>query len=115
MQDYLSRYYELDQLKKMIEAELEKMKRVLLAAFPEPVDRQFGPYHLKIYLQDRGAFDLQRIYSLLPSDDMRLFVSNPNNSNIKDLIKQGILEHDQAQETYSSKPVAIISVKEGSK
>lgn len=115
MQDYLSRYYELDQLKKMIEAELEKMKRVLLAAFPEPVDRQFGPYHLKIYLQDRGAFNLHRIYPMLPTDEMRLFVSNPNNSNIKDLIKQGILNPEQAQASYSSKPVAMISVKEGSK
>lgn len=112
MEDFLMRYYELDQLKKMIEKELEKMKRVLLETYPEPVDQKFGRYQLKIYLQDRGSFDLRKVYPLLPNEEFRLFVSNPNNSNIKELVKQGVLADTQLDGTYTSKPTPVLSVKE---
>ncbi|WP_380029240.1 hypothetical protein [Effusibacillus consociatus] len=112
MQDFLSRFYELDQLKKMVDRELEKMKRILLESFPEPVEQQFGRYQLKIYQQDRGSFDLQKIFPLLPNEELRLFVSNPNNANIKELAKKGVLQETQLDGTYISKPVSIVSVKE---
>ncbi|WP_018130812.1 hypothetical protein [Effusibacillus pohliae] len=112
MQDFLARYYELDQLKKSIEAELEKMRRILLDKFPEPVEQTFGAYRLKVYEQDRGSFDLGKVYPLLPSDEWRLFVSNPNNANIKQLVKQGVLREDQVAGAYTAKPVRMIAVKE---
>lgn len=112
MKDFLARYYELDLLKKKIETELEKMRRVLLETFPEPVDRKFGPYQLKIYLQDRGSYDLNQVFPLLPSDELRLYVSNPNNANIKELIKKGMLAETELADAYTSKPIPVISVKE---
>lgn len=112
MEDFLARYYELDHLKKKIETELDKMKRVLLETFPEPVDQKFGPYQLKIYMQDRGSYDLNKVYSLLLNDELRLYVSNPNNANIKELIKKGVLSDAELEDAYSSKPIPVISVKE---
>jgi hypothetical protein len=112
MEQYLARYYELDQLKKQIEQEMEKMKRELLQTFPGPIERTYGKYHLKIYLQDRGAYDLQKVYPLLPSEELRLYVSNPNNANIKELAKKGVLSETDLADTYQSKPTAVVSVKE---
>lgn len=112
MQDFLARYYELDQLKKKIDLELDKMKRVLLETFPEPVDQKFGVYQLKIYLQDRGSYDLGKIFPLLPNDELRLYAANPNNANIKELIKQGILSTETSTDAFTSKQTPIISVKE---
>ncbi|GAX91159.1 hypothetical protein [Effusibacillus lacus] len=112
MQDFLARYYELDQLKKLIEAELEKMRRKLLDTFPGPTEQQYGPYQLKIYLQDRGSFDLRKVFPLLPSEELRYYISNPNNANIKELAKQGVLPAEKLEGTYVSKPVPVITVKE---
>jgi hypothetical protein len=66
---------------------------------------------LKIYLQDRGAFDLGKIYPLLPNEELKLFASNPNNANIKELVKQGVLQEAMAEDAFYSKPVPVVSVK----
>lgn len=112
MNKIISRYYMLKNKQREIDAELQELKKSIIAYLEEENKQEVlvGSYKVKVVTTERKEFDEGLLYESLPDKDIWRLLSKPDISKINGLIKMGILNEHQVEKTYQVKPQLALYV-----
>lgn len=110
MEQRLARYYELKQLQKEIETELEDIRQQILEWCPEAYTAETGGYKLTISFQEKRDYDDNRLFNALPDPSIWRLLSKADTSKINSLLKLQVIQESILEGTYEVRSVPYIRV-----
>ncbi|WP_232696437.1 hypothetical protein [Brevibacillus daliensis] len=110
MEAHLARFYELKQRQKEVTDELEEVRRILLAIYPEPVVKEEGKYKIKVTRQEKREFDDKLLYEALPDPELWRLMSRADTSKINSLLKLGVISEQILANTFEKKTIPVIQI-----
>ncbi|WP_261798144.1 hypothetical protein [Brevibacillus massiliensis] len=110
MEQRLARYYELKQLQKELEEELELIKREILDEHTGPCSVEAGDYKLSITLQERRDYDDNRLFNALPDASIWRLLSKADAGKISSMVKVQVINEEMLAGTYEIRHVPYLRV-----
>lgn len=110
MEQKLARYYELKQLQKEIETELEGIRQQILEWCPDAYTVETGGYKLTISFQEKRDYDDSRLYNALPDPSIWRLLSRADTGKINSLLKLQVISENMLEGTYETRNVPYIRV-----
>lgn len=110
MEEKLARFYELKQLKKEIDDELDELRQQLLEQIHEPLKQDYGDYQLRVTYQEKREYDDSKLYNALPDPSIWRLVSKVDPAKITSLLKLNIIGEQVLHDTYEVKKIPYIQV-----
>jgi len=112
MNKTISRYYLLKNKQREIENELQQLKQDIIAHLQQLGKNEtvIGTYKVKLVTTERKEFDEGLLYESLPDKEVWRLLSKPDISKINGLIKMGVLNEKQVEQTYQVKPQLALYV-----
>ncbi|RNB85426.1 hypothetical protein EDM56_18655 [Brevibacillus fluminis] len=110
MEQQIARYFELKQLLKQAEEEVDRLKAELLAAYEAPGTYVNDEYKLMISVQERRDYDDNRLYNALPDKDVWRLLSKADTTKITGLVKLSILNEHILDGTYEVRHIPQIRI-----
>lgn len=110
MEAKIARYYELKQVQKQIEEEIEQLRKDILVHYPEATAIDLGEFHIKISFQERKEYDDVALYNALPDASVWRLLSKADGSKITSLIKLNVINDEIIKDTYKIKQVPYIHI-----
>ncbi|MGD8189679.1 hypothetical protein ACQCN2_06695 [Brevibacillus ginsengisoli] len=110
MVEKFARFYELKQLKKQIDDEIEELRAEFLGHFQAPIKLDVGDYQLKVTYQEKREYDDNKVYNALPDPSIWRLVSRVDPAKLTSLIKLNIIGEHILSDTYELKKVPYIQV-----
>lgn len=110
MEEKLSRYYELKQLQKEIDEEVEVLRKEILQTYPEGINDELGAYQVKVTFQERREYDDQALFEALPDSSVWRLLSKADGGKISSLLKLNVISEEVLNGTYKIRKVPYIQV-----
>ncbi|GAA4723078.1 hypothetical protein [Brevibacillus fulvus] len=110
MEAKLARYYQLKQLQKATESEIEQLRQQILAECREDQVIEAGEYKLTIHNQHRREYDDQKLYDALPDAALWRLLSKADAAKINSMLKLKVISDELLQGTFHVKQVPVIRV-----
>ncbi|WP_421617476.1 hypothetical protein ACAF76_003680 [Brevibacillus sp. TJ4] len=111
MEQLVARYYELKELQKQVEEELEALRARLLDAYAEAGQAQEGEYRLSISYQERRDYHDDRLYNALPDPSLWRLMSRADGGKIASLVKLNVIAEPLLSGTYELRKIPVLRVK----
>jgi len=106
----LARYFELKQLQKEIEEELDEIKKQLLHLQSDAGSVEAGAYKLTIHFQERREYHDDRLYNALPDPSLWRLLSKADAGKISSLIKLNVIHEGILAGTYEVRKIPTMRV-----
>jgi hypothetical protein len=110
MEQIFARYYELKQLHKEIEEELDTIRKQILELYPGPYTAESGPYRCTISFQEKREYDDHLLYNALPDASIWRLLSKADPGKIGSLLKLGVINEEMLNGTYVTKQTPYVKV-----
>lgn len=110
MEQKLARFYELKQLQKEIETELESIRQQILELYPDAYTLESGGYKLSISFQERREYDENKLYNSLPDPSIWRLMSKADAGKISSLVKLNVISEGVLEGTYEVRSVPYVRV-----
>lgn len=113
MEQLLARYYELKELQKQVEEELDALRTRLLDTYTEAGHAEEGEYRLSISYQERREYHDDKLYNALPDPSLWRLMSRADGGKISSLVKLNVIAEPLLAGTYELRRVPVLRVKKG--
>jgi len=110
MESKLARFFELKQMQKEIEEELEVIRKAILQQYSEPVSLEIGDYRLKVTSQARREYDDNVLYNSLPDSSLWRLLSKTDTAKVASLLKLNVISEKILEGTYTIKYIPYVQV-----
>lgn len=110
MEELLARYYELREIQKRLEEEMNELRATLLASHAEAAHAEAGEYKLTISYQERRDYHDEWLYNALPDASLWRLMSKADNGKIASLLKLNVISEQVLAGTYEVRKVPVIRV-----
>lgn len=110
MEQQLARYYELKELQKRVEEELNELRNTLIQSCPNTDSLEEGAYKLTISYQERREYNDERLYNALPDPALWRLMSRADTGKITSLLKLNVIHEKVLAGTYELKKVPVLRV-----
>ena len=110
MEQLLARYYELKEMQKQVEQELDELRFQILESFAEAGQAQEGEYRLTISYQQRRDYHDDKLYNALPDTALWRLMSRADGGKIASLLKLNIIQESLLAGTYELRKIPILRV-----
>ena len=111
MERLVARYYELKELQKQVEEELEALRSRLLDEYTEAGGAEEGEYRLAISYQERREYHDDKLYNALPDPSLWRLISRADGGKIASLLKLNVISEPILAGTYELRKVPVLRVK----
>ncbi|QDX93913.1 hypothetical protein C2W64_02902 [Brevibacillus laterosporus] len=110
MESTIARYFAIKQQQKELEEEVEELRRILLAVYPEPCVIEVGEYRLKISRQEKKEFDEESLLKAVEDPQVWRLISKVDVAKVNSLIKLGVIKEKTLQDTYTVKQISYVQI-----
>lgn len=110
VEQQVARYHELKQMQKMLDEELEQLRKQIIAACADTDSMEIGDYSVRITTQERREYDDTLLYEALPDASVWRLLSKADGAKINSLLKLQIINEETLKGTYQVKNVPVIRV-----
>ncbi|WP_396136140.1 hypothetical protein [Brevibacillus brevis] len=110
MQEHLARYYELKEMQKRVEEELNELRSILVENCQGADCVEEGDYKLTITYQERREYNDERLYNALPDQSLWRLMSRADTGKINSLVKLNVIPEKVLTGTYELKKVPVLRV-----
>ena len=110
MEQQVARYYELKELQKQLEDELNELRGKLIDAYAEVGSAEEGDYKLSISYQERREFNDEKLYNSLSDPSLWRLMSRADTGKISSLLKLNVIHEQMLAGTYEQKKVPVLRV-----
>ncbi|MGG1663027.1 hypothetical protein [Brevibacillus sp. NRS-1366] len=110
MEQQLARYYELKEIQKLVEEELNVLRNELIESYAEAGSAEEGEYKLSISYQERREFNDERLYNSLPDPSLWRLMSRADTGKIASLLKLNVIHEQMLTGTYVQRKVPVLRV-----
>lgn len=110
MDQPIARYYELKEIQKQVEDELNALRGQLLEAHSEIGSAEEGEYKLSITYQERREYNDDRLFNALPDASLWRLMSKADTGKISSLLKLNVIHEQILTDTYEPKKVPVLRV-----
>ncbi len=110
MEATIARYFAIKQQQKKLEEELEEVRRILLAVYPEPCVVEVGEYRLRISRQEKKEFNEENLLKVVEDPQIWRLISKVDVAKVNSLIKLGVIKEKTLEDTYTVKQTSYVQV-----
>ena len=110
MDQPIARYYELKEIQKQVEEELNELRSKLIEAYSEAGSAEEGEYKLLISYQERREYNDDRLYNALPDPSLWRLMSKADTGKISSLLKLNVIHEKVLADTFEPKKVPVLRV-----
>ncbi|WP_126428440.1 hypothetical protein [Brevibacillus marinus] len=110
MEELVARMYQLRELQKQVEAELEQLRRDLLARYPAAGKVELGDYRLTVTYQERRDYDDERLYQALPDPQLWRMLSSADAGKISSMLKTHLIDESILSGTYAVRRIPVLRI-----
>ncbi|MED4584193.1 hypothetical protein P9578_15525 [Brevibacillus choshinensis] len=110
MEEHLARYYELKEMQKQVEEELNDLRNKLVESCQNTDSLEEGAYKLTISYQERREYNDDRLYNALPDPALWRLLSRVDTGKITSLLKLNVIHEHVLAGTYETKRVPVVRV-----
>jgi hypothetical protein len=110
MENRLARYYDLKEIQKRLEEELNLLRNELLEAYAEAGKAETGEYALSISYQERREYNDDKVFNALPDASLWRLMSKADTGKITSLLKLNVVQEQWLAGTYELRKVPVVRV-----
>ncbi|MED4784127.1 hypothetical protein [Brevibacillus choshinensis] len=110
MEEHLARYYELKEMQKQVEEELNDLRNKLVESCQNTDSLEEGAYKLTISYQERREYNDDRLYNALPDPALWRLLSRVDTGKVTSLLKLNVIHEHVLAGTYETKRVPVVRV-----
>lgn len=110
MVQQIARYFELKQLQKQLEEEVDRLKAEILTAYEIPGSYISDGFKVGISVQERRDYDDNRLFNALPDKELWRLLSKADSSKISGLLKLNIINEQTLDGTYEVRQIPQVRV-----
>ncbi|MBO8163387.1 MAG: hypothetical protein H0Z34_06660 [Brevibacillus sp.] len=110
MEQLVSRFFQLKELQREVETELEQLRKQIIEFFPDSDVREVGEYRVSVTYQERREYDGDRLFQALPDPAVWKLLSKPDPAKISGLLKLRVIPEQVLVGTYDLRRTPILRV-----
>ncbi|UFJ39668.1 hypothetical protein LOK74_16620 [Brevibacillus humidisoli] len=110
MEELVARMYELRELQKQVEDELEQLRTKILARYPVAAKVELDDYRMSVTYQERRDYDDERLYAALPDPGIWKMLSKSDPSKISSMLKLHVIDENILKGTYDVRRIPVLRI-----
>lgn len=110
MEELVARMYQLRELQKQVEAELEHLRQEILTRYPAAGKVELGDYRLTITYQERRDYHDEQLYQALPDPQLWRLLSRADSGKISSMLKAQLIDEKMLTGTYDLRRIPVLRI-----